>query len=95
MAGLWSEYVVLQWVVNRVHGRADASDTVYGFVPKFDDINWDGLAYDQDTFDELMAIDPEHSKKEVQDQSSLFDKIGEHLPEEMKTIQKEMLEHLQ
>ena len=86
---------VLQWVVNRVHGRADASDTVYGFVPKFDDINWDGLAYDQDTFDELMAIDPEHSKKEVQDQSSLFDKIGEHLPEEMKTIQKEMLEHLQ
>jgi phosphoenolpyruvate carboxykinase (GTP) len=86
---------VLQWVVNRVHGRADASDTVYGFVPKFDDINWDGLAYDQDTFDELMAIDPERSKKEVQDQSTLFDKIGEQLPDEMKAIQKEMLEHLQ
>ena len=86
---------VLQWVVNRVNGKVDANDTLYGQVPKYEDINWNGLAYDQGTFDELMAIDNERSKREVEDQTSLFEKIGDHLPEEMKQIQQEMLSQLQ
>ena len=85
---------VLQWVVNRVNGKVDANDTIYGQVPKYEDINWNGLAYDQSTFDELMAIDNERSKLEVEDQTSLFDKIGDQLPEEMKLIQQEMLNQL-
>jgi phosphoenolpyruvate carboxykinase (GTP) len=86
---------VLQWVVNRVNGKVDANDTLYGQVPKYEDINWNGLAYDQGTFDELMAIDNERSKREVEDQAGLFEKIGDHLPEEMKQIQQEMLSQLQ
>jgi phosphoenolpyruvate carboxykinase (GTP) len=86
---------VLQWVVNRVNGKVDANDTLYGQVPKYEDINWNGLAYDQGKFDELMAIDNERSKREVEDQTSLFEKIGDHLPEEMKQIQQEMLSQLQ
>jgi phosphoenolpyruvate carboxykinase (GTP) len=86
---------VLQWVVNRVKGSVDANEIVYGDIPKYEDINWNGLAYDQDTFDELMATDPAISILEVEDQTALFDKIGDHLPEEMKKIQKEMLEQLQ
>ena len=86
---------VLQWVVNRVNGKVDANDTLYGQVPKYEDINWNGLAYDQGTFDELMAIDNERSKREVEDQTSLFEKIGDHLPEEMRQIQQEMLSQLQ
>jgi len=86
---------VLQWIVNRVKGSVDANEIVYGDIPKYEDINWNGLAYDQDTFDELMATDPAISILEVEDQTALFDKIGDHLPEEMKKIQKEMLEQLQ
>lgn len=85
---------VLQWVVNRVNGRVDANETIYGHVPKYEDINWNGLVYDKETFEQLMAIDPVRSKREVQDQSTLFDQIGDHLPEEMKAIQKEILEQL-
>jgi phosphoenolpyruvate carboxykinase (GTP) len=86
---------VLQWVVNRVNGKVDARETVYGYVPNYDDINWNGLAYDQATFEELMAIDPAKSVREVRDQTTLFDKIGDHLPAEFKAIQQEMLEQLQ
>jgi len=86
---------VLQWVVNRVNGKVDARDTVYGYVPNYEDINWNGLAYDQQTFDDLMAINNENSKREVEDQTTLFDKIGDHLPAQMKAIQKEMLDQLQ
>jgi len=86
---------VLQWVVNRVNGAVDADETVYGYVPRYEDINWNGLAYDKATFEELMKIDPANSIREVQDQTALFEKIGDHLPEEMKVIQKEMLDALQ
>jgi hypothetical protein len=41
-----------------------------------------------------MAIDPLKSIREVEDQTKLFDKIGDHLPEEMKQIQQEMLAQL-
>ncbi|MDG1852402.1 MAG: phosphoenolpyruvate carboxykinase (GTP) [Gammaproteobacteria bacterium] len=85
---------VLQWVVKRVNGKADANETVYGQVPKYEDINWNGLVYDQETFAQLMAIDPLKSIREVEDQTKLFDKIGDHLPEEMKQIQQEMLAQL-
>ena len=86
---------VLQWVVNRVNGKVDASETVYGYVPKYEDINWNGLAYDKATFEELMSINNASSKREVEDQTSLFNKIGDHLPAVMKAIQQEMLEQLQ
>ena len=86
---------VLQWVVKRVNGQVDANDTVYGYVPRYEDINWEGLAYDQASFDELMAIDNARSKQEVEDQTALFDKIGDHLPDEIREIQQEMLEQLQ
>jgi len=86
---------VLQWVVNRVNGKVDATESIYGNVPKYDDINWNGLAYDQATFEELMAVDTANSIREVEDQSEMFDKMGDQLPEEMKAIQQEMLAQLQ
>ncbi|MFT5320962.1 MAG: phosphoenolpyruvate carboxykinase (GTP) [Pseudohongiellaceae bacterium] len=86
---------VLQWVVNRVNGKVDATESIYGNVPKYDDINWNGLAYDQATFEELMAVDTANSIREVEGQSEMFDKIGDQLPEEMKKIQQAMLEQLQ
>jgi phosphoenolpyruvate carboxykinase (GTP) len=86
---------VLQWVVNRVNGKVDATESIYGNVPKYDDINWNGLAYDQATFEELMAVDTANSIREVEGQSEMFDKIGDQLPEEMKAIQQEMLAQLQ
>ena len=83
------------WVVNRVNGKVDATESIYGNVPKYDDINWNGLAYDQATFEELMAVDTANSIREVEGQSEMFDKIGDQLPEEMKKIQQAMLEQLQ
>ena len=85
---------VLQWVVKRVNGKVDANDTVYGQVPNYEDINWNGLVYDKETFAQLMAVDAEKSISEVEDQTKLFDKIGAQLPEEMKQIQQEMLTQL-
>lgn len=85
---------VLQWVVNRVKGRVSAEETPFGEVPRYDDINWNGLVYDEDTFNDLMAIDSENSIREFEDQINLFNEIGDHLPEEMERQRQMMLDLL-
>tara|TARA_R110000824_G_scaffold7892_6_gene35908 strand:+ start:19347 stop:21167 length:1821 start_codon:yes stop_codon:yes gene_type:complete len=85
---------VLQWVVNRVKGRVSGNETVFGKVPKYEDINWNGLVYDEATFDSLMAIDTQNSIREFEDQANLFNEIGDSLPVEMENQRQAMLDLL-
>ena len=85
---------VLEWVVNRVKGRVSAKETVFGMVPRFGDMNWNGLVYDEATFDTLMSIDPENSIREFEDQANLFNEIGDSLPPEMENQRQAMLDLL-
>jgi len=85
---------VLQWVVNRLKGRVSADETIFGEVPRFEDINWDGLVYDEETFKTLMSIDPENSIREFEDQANLFNEIGDSLPAELENQRQLMLDLL-
>jgi len=86
---------VLQWVVNRVNHKVEGRETVFGTVPNYDDINWNGLAYDKASFDQLMAVDAANSLREFEDQSKLFKSIGETLPADLEKQRQEMLSALQ
>lgn len=65
---------VLQWVVNRVNEDVDGIETPFGMTPNYNDINWNGLAYTEDTFKRLMAVDKSNSVREFEDQSGWFEK---------------------
>ena len=82
---------VLQWVVNRIKGRVSADESPFGAVPKYEDINWNGLAYDKDTFNNLMAIDTDNSIREFEDQVNMFNEVGDSLPAEMENQRQTML----
>lgn len=79
---------VLQWVMERVLGEANAQETPYGMSPQYGDLNWNGLNYGIDKFDELMAFDREASVREVEGQNEMFDKLGDALPKAM-TVQRD------
>jgi phosphoenolpyruvate carboxykinase (GTP) len=83
---------VLQWVIDRVEGRVEADESILGAVPRFNDLCWNGLAYDQSTFSTLMAVDAENSLREFEDQNNLFQKFGSHLPAQLEVVRKTMLE---
>jgi phosphoenolpyruvate carboxykinase (GTP) len=85
---------VLQWTVKRVNGQVQGQETVFGTVPNFDDINWNGLAYDKATFDQLMSVETENSRREFEDQAKLFSTMGSTLPAELEKIRQEMLASL-
>jgi phosphoenolpyruvate carboxykinase (GTP) len=74
---------VLKWIVDRARGRVDGVESPFGVMPRYEDINWTGLDYDPKTFYELMSVDREEGKSEIEDQKKHFDKFGKRLPEEL------------
>ena len=74
---------VLRWVVDRAHSRAAAKEAPIGWVPRYEDIDWQGLAFPKEKFDELQAFHREDWKAEVMGHEELFIELHDHLPPEM------------
>ncbi|MGD0991796.1 MAG: phosphoenolpyruvate carboxykinase (GTP) [Gemmatimonadales bacterium] len=74
---------VLKWIVDRVHGRADAVDGPLGLMPRYDDLDWKGLDFDRALFRAITDLRREAAKGEIEGVKKWFAKFGEHLPREM------------
>ena len=74
---------VLKWVIDRCEGRASAIESPLGWLPAWDDLTWDGLAFKPEDFFAIMNIDQEVARQETVDQEELFTRFGDHLPREM------------
>jgi phosphoenolpyruvate carboxykinase (GTP) len=71
---------VLEWILDRVAGRAAARETPIGFMPGPDDINLAGLALSADALDELLSVDRAAWREELTSLAAEFAKYGERLP---------------
>lgn len=84
---LWPGYSenmrVLKWIVDRVHGRAFGKETAIGWLPIYEDIEWKGMEFPREQFEELERVDREDWKKEVIGHEELFIELHDHLPPEM------------
>ena len=85
---------VLEWVINRVKGRAGAVESPIGYMPRYEDINWDGLDFSRKEFDTIMKIDREAWKKEVLMHEELFEKMYDKLPKEFLFMRELLLSSL-
>jgi phosphoenolpyruvate carboxykinase (GTP) len=73
---------VLKWILDRVQGRGYAVESPFGWMPRYEDLNWDGLEYDKNTFYELMSIGREAGTAEAHAHEVLFDRFFDRLPKE-------------
>ncbi len=71
---------VLNWILDRCEGKADAKETAIGYLPNADDINIDGLDIDKDVLEQLLSVDKEVWKEDVKGQKEFFAKFGDDLP---------------
>ena len=71
---------VLKWIVDRVRGRGAAVETPMGWVPRYQDMTWDGANFSEAQFQEVTAIDAEGWKRELNSHLEWFDKVGERTP---------------
>lgn len=73
---------VLQWIVNRVKGGAGAVESPLGWMPRYQDLNWDGLDFSEAEFENIMTVDREPMKQELFGHEELFEKMYDKLPKE-------------
>ncbi len=74
---------VLAWIVERVHGRGYAVESPLGWMPRHQDLEWEGLDMPFVRFDELMAVDRELWRQEAALQDELFFQLDDRLPREL------------
>jgi phosphoenolpyruvate carboxykinase (GTP) len=83
---LWPGYGenmrVLAWIIDRVNGHGYAIESPLGWMPRHDDLEWDGLAFAEDRFADLMAVGKESGNVEAHAHEELFDRFFDRLPKE-------------
>lgn len=84
---LWPGYGenvrVLKWMLERIEGRAKASETAIGLVPSEGSLTLDGLQVSSDTMRQLLNVDSQAWAEEQEGIGKFFDKFGKRLPEEL------------
>lgn len=74
---------VLKWVVDRTRGRALGRETPIGWMPRYEDMEWKGLDFPKERFEELQKFDRDAWYREVIDHEELFIQLHDHLPKEL------------
>jgi phosphoenolpyruvate carboxykinase (GTP) len=76
---------VLEWMLNRVAGRAGAQETAIGNLPRAADLNVAGLGITPAVLDELLSVKQEAWRKEVADIRAYLGEYGTRTPKAMYT----------
>ena len=75
---------VLLWILARCEGKVDADLTAIGYVPKAEDINIEGLdGITIDTIRELVSVDVDSWKADIENIKEFYAMIGERVPAEL------------
>ena len=75
---------VLNWIIDRCDGNADATETAIGYVPKPEDIDLTDLDMDMDTLKSILTVDKDMWTKECAEIEEHYKKFGDKLPAELK-----------
>ncbi len=71
---------VLKWMLQRIEGKAQGAEHVFGITPRYEDIDWTGLAFSADQFSRITAIDGKSWQEEFALHAELFEKLRHGLP---------------
>ena len=75
---------VLRWIIDRCEGRVDADELPIGHLPKTGTIDVSGLDVSPETLNQLLTVDPEQWREEMQDIGEYLQSYGERLPERLR-----------
>ena len=81
--GFGDNFRVLEWIIKRCEGKADAKETAIGYVPNADDINIEGLDIDKKVLEDILYVDNEKWAKEAEGIEEFYKKFGDRLPEKL------------
>jgi phosphoenolpyruvate carboxykinase (GTP) len=77
---------VLKWILGRLDNQAGGSDHVFGISPRYEDLDWQGLDFGADRFQQVMASDSGAWRAELALHDELFERLAGQLPGELPRI---------
>ncbi len=75
---------VLNWIIDRCEGDADATETAIGYIPKPEDIDLTDLDMDMETLKGILTVDKAVWEKEAAEIEEHYKKFGDKLPSELR-----------
>jgi phosphoenolpyruvate carboxykinase (GTP) len=80
---------VLEWILERVHDRAPAVESPFGYMPRYEDMDFKGLDFPKEKFEAITSISRAEAATEIEDIKTFFEKFGESLPPELEKQRQE------
>ena len=74
---------VLKWMIDRLEGKAQGVETMFGIAPLFDELTWTGLPFSAEQFNTVTSIDKASWVKEFKLHAAHFEQLSYHLPREL------------
>ena len=75
---------VLEWIMDRCAGKADARETPIGYIPKAESLDLTGLEIPSEKLEQLLRIDTKHWIQETNTIEEFFSAYKSSMPQEMK-----------
>ncbi|MNM79558.1 Phosphoenolpyruvate carboxykinase [GTP] [compost metagenome] len=72
---------VLSWMIDRVEGKGQGAEHVFGTTPRYEDLNWNGVEFSPAQFAQVTSIDHDAWQKELALHDELFTQLKQHLPQ--------------
>jgi len=85
---------VLKWMLDRVEGKGQGTEHVFGVSPRYEDLNWDGLDFSAAQFASITSIDKAAWQQELDLHAELFSKLKYHLPKELEDTKADITKRL-
>ena len=73
---------VLKWIFGRIRGKSGATESPLGWMPRYEDLDWNGLSFAPETFRDLMSVPREAWKSEVLTHQELFERLYDRIPKD-------------
>jgi len=75
---------VLEWIFRRLEGEGQVEETPIGLVPAAGDLNTEGLDMSDEALHELLTVDADALKGELDQVAEHLDRFGDRLPAEVR-----------
>jgi len=85
---------VLKWMIDRIEGQAQGTDTMFGVAPTYAEINWNGLDFSEAQFNTVTSIDRAAWTDELKLHATHFEQLAYHLPQALVDTKAELEKRL-
>ena len=80
---------ILKWIIDRCEGRVSGTESVLGWMPNYEDIDWSGVDFSKEEFANVTSLDKQAWLSELEGVKEWFDKMGAKLPAKLESIRTE------